>query len=197
MGGSVCEQRARSLVTALHRELRDLGFRKRGSWLRAVHPAEPLGVAQVLGVQLTQGSQKKDCRGYINVGAGLLGLPEHSLDSERLRPQDCLLAERIGEHWDLDDDLDDLAAEVGEQAQAWFEARIEADALLAPFADRDPSTVRAWLGQVEPVVAAWVSRGQTDAARELLLAKRAVLEQRSGDAVERLDAFGKALGLLA
>lgn len=194
----MCEQRARSLTTALHRELRDRGFRKRGSWLRATHPAEPLGVVHVIGVQLLQGSANRDCRGYVTVGAGLVGLPEWPIDLERVRVQDCLWTERMGEHWDLDDDIDGVAVEVAELAEAWFAPREAAEPLLAPFADRAPSTVRAWLGQVEPVVAARVVQGDEAGAKALLLAKRDVLAAsgRSETQVARLEAFGRRLGLL-
>ncbi len=197
MGGSVCEQRARALTTALHRELKDRRFRKRGSWLRATLPGEPLGVVHVVGVQLTQGSQNRGCQAYVNLGAGLTGLPEVDLDLERVRVQDCLLTERVGDHWDLDDDVDDIASEIAEVARGWFADREGAEPLLAPFDGRQPSSVRAWLGQVEPVVAAWVVLGRTEAAKELLAAKRGVVAGGSKPAeVARLDAFGKALGLV-
>ncbi|MEM6929213.1 MAG: hypothetical protein AAF602_19900 [Myxococcota bacterium] len=193
MGGSVCEQRARALTTALHRELKDRGFRKRSSWLRAHRPGEPIGVVHVLGVQLTQGSQKRDCSAVVTVGAGLVGLPGIAVDLERVRVQDCLVTHRIGDQWDLDDELDGIASELGDVAREWFAARDAADAILAPFGERDPGSVRAWLGQVEPVVAASVVRGDRERALALLEAKRGLV---SGRAVERLDDLGKTLGLI-
>jgi len=197
VGGSVCEQRARALTTALHRELKELRFRKRGSWLRAARPGDPLGVVHVVGVQLTTGSQKRDCRAYVNVGAGLVDLPGLPVDLERVRVQDCLLTERIGDHWDLDDDLDEIASEIAEAARAWFGDRSAADALLEPFEGREPDSVRGWLGQVEPVVAALVVRGERERAGALLEARRAFAVDGGRDAdVERLDDLGRALGLL-
>ncbi|MEO0603592.1 MAG: hypothetical protein AAF211_19290 [Myxococcota bacterium] len=193
MGGSVCEQRARALTTALHRELKDGGFRKRSTWLRAHRPGEPIGLVHVLGVQLTQGSQKRDCSAVVTVGAGLVGLPGLAIDLERVRVQDCLVTHRIGDQWDLDDDLDGIASELGDVAREWFAAREEVDAILAPFGDREPGSVRAWLGQVEPVAAASVVLGDRERAIALLEAKRGLV---SGRAVERLDELGKALGLV-
>lgn len=196
MSGSRCEQRARALVAQLYDTLRPLGFRKRGTWLRRHRSGSPLGLVGVLGVQLSQGNQGRTCRAYVNVGAGLLGLPTLPLDTERVRPRDCLWSERIGDHWELDDDLHEVAHEVGSAAVAWFEARDSVEALLAPLDERDPSSLGAWLGQVAAVCAAWVARGDTDRARALLLAKRDYLaEHRPKANLGPVDELARALGL--
>lgn len=194
MSGSQCDQQARALVGRVYATLRPLGFRKRGTWLRRHRAGDPLGVMWVLGVKVTQGGS---CRATVTVGAGLLGLPALPLDTERARPRDCLWAERLGGHHDLDD-LEGVAAEVSDAAVAWFEARSTVEALLAPFDDRDPSTVGAWLGQVDAVCAAWVASGSPDRARELLLAKRDYLVSHQPKAsLADVDELARALGLIA
>lgn len=197
MSGSRCEQQARALVGKLYETLRSEGFRKRGAWLRRRRAGDPLGVVHVVGVQVSQGNGGKSCRAVVTVGATPLGLPALPVDTERVRPRDCLWSERIGDHWEIGGDLSDVAYDVGEQLGTWFAARDSVQAMLAPFDDRDPSTIRSWLGQVDVVCAAWVARGDLERARALFDAKRAyVVEHRPKEDPGLIDTFGRKLGLL-
>ena len=193
MSGSREEQRARALSAALSSRLK--GFRKKGAWLRRTRRGDgELQVLQVLGVQVAQQrTAGRDARVHVSVGAGLLGLPGVPLDAERVRPRDCLWAERL-EDQEIGDEVAEIADDVAVEAEAWFEAHGTVEQLLAPFEDRDPGQVRGWIGQVDAVVAAWAVRGEEERARALFEAKHAHLREVGRAEPEAMAAMARALG---